>query len=451
MLGLATLALAALAAARPTPRALKAAQAARGLEKRGTAPALVFAHFMIGNTGSYTSADQYQTEMQEAMNVGIDGFALNLANEDYDDTQLNYAYTAAQAIGFKCMISFDFGAYSAFSSDYATTIIPRLQTYASHPAAATYNNNPLVSTFVGDGFDWAPVRSGVSGVTLVIVPSYSPTALSGVNVDGGFQWNSWPTSDNNPIDSNMTTDGDTYYQQQITADGESIYMAGVSPWFFTHLNDANVQKNYLYLSDTLLVDRWNEMSTVQPQLIEIITWNDFGESSYIGPLHPDNTDVYYPGGASPGAIDYVTGMPHEAWLDVAKVFIAWAKAGYDDVSSHVDTEEIVYWYRPFSKTLTCSDALGPPTGSDYPQDAVFAATVLKTEATLTITAGGVTSTYDAPAGITVFASDAFGGTPSFSLDRSGTNVVQGDGGLAIATSCTENNYNAFVGSIVPSS
>ena len=59
--------------------------------------------------------------------------------------------------------------------------------------------------------------------------------------------------------------------------------------------------------------------------MEIVTWNDFGESHYIGPLHPDDPDVYAGGAA--GAVQWVTGMPHDAWRDVAAPYIAAYKAG----------------------------------------------------------------------------------------------------------------------------
>jgi glucan endo-1,3-alpha-glucosidase len=69
---------------------------------------------------------------------------------------------------------------------------------------------------------------------------------------------------------------------------------------------------------------------------------DFGESHYIGPLHPSKTDVY--AGGPTGAIKWVTGsvnslpllisavnldtsMTHDAWRDIAAVYIAAYKAG----------------------------------------------------------------------------------------------------------------------------
>jgi hypothetical protein len=120
------------------------------------------------------------------------------------------------------------------------------------------------------------------------------------------------------------------FNKRTTYLRESI---GVSPWFFTHYNAQTFNKNWLYLSDTLLIDRWNEILNLQPQLVELITWNDFGESHYIGtnsclqvhvhltdhlgPLHPERPSVYAPSGDSDGAIQWVS---HSIQYVVSRAF-----------------------------------------------------------------------------------------------------------------------------------
>ena len=97
--------------------------------------------------------------------------------------------------------------------------------------------------------------------------------------------------------------------------------AAVSPWFFTHYGTGSFNKNWLFVSDFLWAQRWEQILQLKPQFLEIITWNgapsfpcpslhllnrviDFGESHYIGPLHPDKTSVY--AGGDTGAIEWVT-------------------------------------------------------------------------------------------------------------------------------------------------
>lgn len=59
-------------------------------------------------------------------------------------------------------------------------------------------------------------------------------------------------------------------------------MMGVSPWFYTNL--PQYKKNWMWPDELMLTwaDRWTQVLTLQPQqpdYVEIISWNDFGEVS----------------------------------------------------------------------------------------------------------------------------------------------------------------------------
>ncbi|KAK7063369.1 glycoside hydrolase [Favolaschia claudopus] len=409
---------------------------------RAGTPKLVFAHFIVGIVDGYTQAD-WANDIALASATGIDAFALNIGTDPWTDPQLALAYAAARNTNFKLFISFDFAASPGFS-DFNNQIVPRLRLYASDAAQLQWGNGALVSTFSGDGFDWSGVRSAV-GTPLEIIPFYQAAFAHQDSTDGLFQWNAWPSQDNQPIDQTMSTAGDLFYQSQL---GGSPYMAGVSPWFFTHYDPQTFNKNWLYLSDTLLIDRWNEILNLQPQLVELISWNDFGESHYIGPLHPERPSVYAPSGDSDGAIQWVAGFPHDAWRKIITPYIAAYKNGGPVTISAAVRPMIVYWYRPHPKGLSCSDPfLGPPTGQSFPADGVWAAALLASPATITITSGSFTLTQSAPAGINYFATGMGSGQPTFKLERNGAVITQGTGGLSIdLNSCNIYNFNAFVGS-----
>ncbi|KAJ6563942.1 glycoside hydrolase [Mycena capillaripes] len=408
------------------------------IQKRAT-PKLVVAHFIVGIVDGYTQAD-WANDIALAAATGIDAFALNIGTDSWTDTQLALAYAAARSTSFKLFISFDFAASPGFS-DFNNQIVPRLRLYASDAAQLQWGNGALVSTFTGDGFDWSPVRSAV-GTPLEIIPFYQAASAHQDSTDGLFQWNAWPSQDNQPIDQTMSIAGDQFYQSQLAG---SPYMAGVSPWFFTHYSPSTFNKNWLYLSDTLLIDRWNEILNLQPQLVELITWNDFGESHYIGPLHPERPSVYAPSGDADGAIQWAAGFPHDAWRKIITPYIAAYKNGGPVT---ISPKNIVYWYRPHPKGLSCSDPfLGPPTGQSFPADGIWAATLLASPATLTMTSGSFTLTTTAPAGINYFATGMGAGQPTFKLERNGAVITQGTGGLSVdLNSCNIYNFNAFVGS-----
>jgi hypothetical protein len=46
----------------------------------------------------------------------------------------------------------------------------------------------------------------------------------------------------------------------------------------------------VFPSDRLWFDRWRQILELAPRFVEIITWNDYGESHYIGPLASPHTD-----------------------------------------------------------------------------------------------------------------------------------------------------------------
>jgi hypothetical protein len=66
-------------------------------------------------------------------------------------------------------------------------------------------------------------------------------------------------------------------------------------------------------SSDLWYDRWEEAIWEQPDFIEIISWNDYGESHYIGPLHDDGFDAFSVG---KGPFNFAEAMPHDGWRQI---------------------------------------------------------------------------------------------------------------------------------------
>jgi hypothetical protein len=85
----------------------------------------VFAHVIVGKSGMYTETDWYN-DIKAAAAALIDGFALNIGNDDFTDIQLSNAYSATEKFGnnFKLFLSFDYGAVPDYD---ASTIIQRNQ------------------------------------------------------------------------------------------------------------------------------------------------------------------------------------------------------------------------------------------------------------------------------------------------------------------------------------
>ncbi|KAM0181974.1 hypothetical protein ACHAPF_001500 [Botrytis cinerea] len=165
---------------------------------RAASPKYVFAHFMVGIVENYKLSD-WKMDMAHAQEIGIDGFALNCASIDsYTPTQLALAYQAAEETGFHVFISFDF-AY--WNNGNTNNITDYMNQYASHPGQMQYNGGAVVSTFVGDYFDWAPVKAGINHSIFAIPMMQDPIEASYLTTsfDGAFSWLAWPTDGGNSI------------------------------------------------------------------------------------------------------------------------------------------------------------------------------------------------------------------------------------------------------------
>ena len=88
--------------------------------------------------------------------------------------------------------------------------------------------------------------------------------------------------------------------------GGKPYMMPVSPWFFTNL--PGFDKNWLWRGDDLWFDRWEQVQMVQPEFVQIISWNDFGEAHYIGPLDAGGYGAFERGSAP---FNYVEKLSHD--------------------------------------------------------------------------------------------------------------------------------------------
>ncbi|KAE8393893.1 glycoside hydrolase [Aspergillus alliaceus] len=403
------------------------------LETRQSQSKYVFAHFMVGIVEHYQLSDWIE-DMKIAQDIGIDAFALNCASIDkYTPTQLALAYTAAEQVGFKVFISFDFAYWSNGDTDKITAY---MKEYAGHPAQMQYNGGALVSTFVGDSFNWGPVKQGTPHKIWAVPHLQDPAGVStnpSRSVDGAFSWYAWPTDGGNSIiPGPMTTIWDDRYIKQLAG---NTYMAPVSPWFSTHFNS----KNWVFICEDLPTLRWEQMLRLQPQLVEIVSWNDYGESHYIGPYSARHSDD--------GSSQWAEGMPHDAWRDLYKPYIKAYKSGA--TSPTVDKEEIVYWYRPTPKNAPCNgDPLGKPNGVDMLHDSVFVATMLKEPATLIVTSGSNQPVFiNVPAGIVTSSVPMGVGSQKFWVTRGGKAVLSGWAPKQINDTCKYWNYNVYVGSI----
>ena len=431
-------------------------------EQLGTKAALWLTIVQVGIVGDRTSAADYDDDMKRAKALGIDAFALNIGVDSYTHTQLGYAYESAANNDMAVFISFDFNWYN---TGQASDVGQMIAEYGIKDAQLTVDGGKVfASSFAGDGLDVSTLRSTVSsaasGMEVYFAPNFHPGQGDFSQLDGALNWLGWPNNGNNKAPNgsgNVTVqDGDSAYKQAL---GDKGYIAPVSPWFSTHFGpEVSYSKNWVFPSDTLWFDRWNEIVALKSRFLEIITWNDYGESHYIGPLASKHYDD--------GNSKWTNDMPHGGWLDMSKPFIGAYKAGDSDVTSYIDNEEVIYWYRQNKRDLNCDatdttmvDASnssgnyfkGKPNGWETMKDLVYVVTLLKDAATLEVHSGDQSQTFQAEAGAHVFSVPMGIGKQTFAVTRNGVAVdgLSGDSLKDITNTCSCGlyNFNAYVGTL----
>ncbi|KAL2136165.1 hypothetical protein VTI74DRAFT_5218 [Chaetomium olivicolor] len=348
----------------------------------------VFAHVIVGNLPNFTLSD-WASDIHLAQSASISAFALNIAAQDScNEATLDLAFQAATHLHFSLFFSFDYLAQGPWPKD---RVISLIQKFSSSPAYFKHDGaRPFVSTFEGpaNAGDWEEIKQRTNAF---FVPDWSSVGadeaseLAGGVADGLFSFDAWPIGA-----SNMTTEGDARFQEILRPKGKA-YMMPVAPWFFTNL--PGFRKNWLWRGDELWDLRWRQVAEVQPDFVEILTWNDYGESHYIGPVHEKELGLFT---AANAPVNYAKDMSHDGWRKLLPFYIEMYRTGEVPMGFQ---EAIAAYYRtapalacPAGGTTGNINAFGetevPP--EHLVEDSVFYAALLNSDqgVTVTVSIGG---------------------------------------------------------------
>ncbi|OLN87233.1 Mutanase Pc12g07500-like protein 2 [Colletotrichum chlorophyti] len=410
----------------------------------------VFAHFMLSNTCDY-NIDEYKVDIGLAQQAHIDAFVLNFGIHEEAIAKMPEIFAAAEQTGFKLLFSFDYEGAGAWPKE---RVIDLLLRFAPSPAYFKRGWQPLVSTFegVGSAQDWHEIKARTG---CFFMPSFSSVgaenALATGVTDGLFSWAAWPHGNSRKVEPGL----DASYRHFLGP--HRPYMVAVSPWFYTNLPTWN--KNWAWKGDDLWNDRWNEILEMRPEYVQIISWNDFGESHYIGPLHEKQFGAFEYGKAP---FNYVQDMPHDGWRLLLPFLIDLYKYG----TAAIHREGVVTWYRLHPGHAGDSGGTTGNTSShgqelfhpaEIMEDKVVYSALLTGPASVSVSIGGVVQegSWDDD-GVPSGGVGVYHGSVPFN-DRTGEvvvtvhrggEVVAQVQGRSITTECTQgvNNWNAWVGS-----
>lgn len=187
-------------------------------------------------------------------------------------------------------------------------------------------------------------------------------------------------------------------------------MAGCSPNYW---GCAQVNRGYIENQGGIGADaEWQSIIQQQPDWVEIVTWNDFGESTYVSPV--DNPGNYAANVASPQR------YCHAGFLELYKRYISWYKTG---VNPPITQDALYYFYRIHSTNAVATNDIPVTVLKGNVQDAIYSTVLLTAPAQLVITSGPNTTTSTLPSGMSQVITPFAPGPQSFKISRNGVPVI----------------------------
>lgn len=176
------------------------------------------------------------------------------------------------------------------------------------------------------------------------------------SVNGALSWSCWPTVGSNT--SISATLDETYMS---TRPSDKTYMMALSPIQYKHLSPS---ENWYRSGALNLLYRIPQVLDTSPDFLEILTWNDNGESHYFGNIWPESEPS-----------SYSQGYDHSGWQALVPSLIKAYKAGSNSTTDLVPTNDETiqgaFWHHTLTQNADCSsDPLGKPDGSGDVQDLV---------------------------------------------------------------------------------
>jgi glucan endo-1,3-alpha-glucosidase len=416
----------------------------------------VFAHYMVCNR-SYGngSVEGYKQDIQDAQRVGVDGFALNIGGWDeayQQNTSRLFQAASELGTGFKFFISID---RCCGLSD--AQILSMVKAYANHPNHFSYNSTPVLSAWAGGGGvverDWwntnilTPLKN--SGYNMYFLPFLFTSDFDETPDYNKFlsNYNTWwkgllkgyfyfgPCGLPNYTEPSILTSGEG--SAKVFHENGLTFMGSISPYYWGEKQITAGRRYYEYHGGEGIAAQWKSILEIQkPEWIELTTWNDYGEGSYMSPM--DDINKYWPYAGHPQLGFYKT---HRGFAELNKYYINWYKTGAQPA---ITNDDIYFFYRTHPKGLVASN---DPQGPVYWQtgdvnDEIHVTTMLPAAAELRVITGGVTKTINVAAGIVHTRIPFNTGAQSFELWRNGVRILQKQG-ENVVNAVTEYNFNVY--------
>ncbi|WP_144107900.1 glycoside hydrolase family 71 protein [Paraburkholderia sp. BCC1886] len=412
----------------------------------------VFAHYMVAwpRGGPNAGVEDYALEIHDAMQRGIDGFALNCGGWSVHEPQYKarvlQIYEAAErfAGAFRLFVSADGHARDELADIVHTT--------RGLAAQLMQNGKPVLSAYGLGGRDIVRADALMRDAQKLgawFIPHFSPT--TGEAVIGANQASEIAT---------RIAGADGYFFFGAAAAPDSLarsiallstalkragktFMAPVTP-YYRGLSTGTNYRAFETDGFSGMAKEWRAAIAAGANWIQIVTWNDWAESSYVAPIGSSSrAQIYNP--------RFGSLLSHTGYLDASRHFIRWFKSGVEPV---IERDELYYFYRLHPVDVQTNllraftdHAAFPPKANAALTALVHVTAFLKQAATLEITCGDTRRVVELNAGVNEIAVPSAPGVPHFSLIRHGAAVLQKSGELAITSNDYSGAFNYFSGSL----
>ena len=399
---------------------------------------LVFAHWIVGMPYSKgeNNTTRYVNDVRSAMELGIDGFAINAFSGEQARDILSSFIQAAEKIGaknFKVFLSADM-SLGFTSKDIVNTI----ERFGNNPHYLTINDKPLLSTFGGQdlGDEWwqnnvlSPLKEFGRPITFIPLfdrrdanadtpndANWTKVIESYKSIDGLFSFGIPKSPPFRLDDKNIghhwwsLLDGQESLARSLKAKGK-LFITSYMPYYWAVCHPA---RQYTETQGGRgMENAWTSIITKQhPSMVEIITWNDYSESTFIQPTRIPLTKT-----------DGIPSFPHLGYYELLKYYISWYKSGHKPT---IVKDAIFAFHRTHPNDAVASDSasgcsLGPiPRRQKWGnvQDRIYVTVALTAPADLVVRTGASEHKLSLSAGLTTVDVPFEPGRPTYELRRAG--------------------------------
>ena len=352
-----------------------------------------------------------EQEVSAAIARGITGFTFDsLSATDATDSNsaLHLMLAAAQAVDsrFKIVVMPDI---TALGSD-SNAVVEIIAAAAASPAAYRLSDGRLVVSAFDAALNpaswWQSVISRLAsqGIHVAFVPTFlgwSATADAFAPFSYGFgDWGSATVGNSSAQVGDPGIVHKTY---------SKVFMMPVDPQQYRPKDSVYWEAG----NSAAFRDAWNSSIQGDADWIQLVTWNDFTETSAIAPT----TDT---------TLQRTIGT---GFYNLTGYYAAWFLSGQQPQITH---DVLYYFYRREATTAASpaqTDKVTIATGT--PQNNIELLAFLTSPGVLKISVGGKTYTQNAAAGVVSFKVPSQAGTPLFTLSRGGADVFSFQGGVPI--------------------